>query len=226
MQLAKWIARVVGVLTITLGGAATAYGQEAEYSQAAVTFSDVKDAVPGRFFDAATTAADPADPNTLVIGLNTGLDFRTFKYADFRASSQAFSHTSAMDTISFRVRAPEGYYIASITYAQAGGGSVIRTGRAAGMTNWVVGDLAADLGVFGTSPTLSDTIDLSDQTLTDVPVSITNSLFAFSTPSLGSATVTVTSARVVVKLEPLSTPSAPEPEPEAPSVPEPPPPLN
>jgi hypothetical protein len=196
MQLAKWVVCVAGVMWIVLGGASTAQGQT-------VTFSDITDAVPGRFFNAATSAPDPNNPNRLLIGFNTGLDFRTFKFVDFRASSASFSYGSAMDTISFRVTAPDGYYIAKITYSQRGAGAVLRTGRTAGMTNWVVGDISADIGTFSTNPTLSDTIDLTGLNLTRVPVSIANSLFAFSTPLLGSATVGVTSADVVVELLPL-----------------------
>ena len=196
MQLAKWIARATGITAIVLGGAAAAHAQTA-------TFSDIRDAVPARFFDAAKTAPDATNPNMLRIGLHTGLDALTFKFTDFRASSAAFSHGAAMDTISFRVQAPEGYYISKITYAQRGTGSVIRTGRSAGMTNWVVGEIAADLGLFSTNPTLSNSLDLAGLNLTEVPVSITNSLFAFSTPALGSATVGLTGAEVVVELLPL-----------------------
>jgi len=196
LQLAKWIARVSAITAVVVSGAATANGQT-------VTFEEIQDAVPGRFFDAATTAPDADNPNALHIGLNSGLDFRTFKYTDFRASSSAFSHTAAMDTISFRVVAPEGYYIAKVTYSQRGTGVVLRTGRAAGTTNWIVGKIVADLGAFATNPTLSDTIDLSASRLTEVPVSITNSLFAFSTPLLGSATVSLSGADVIVELLPL-----------------------
>jgi hypothetical protein len=195
LQLAKWIARA-GFAMVVLSGAATAHGQT-------VTFDEIKDAVPGRFFDAATTVPDAANPNQLHIGLHTGLDFKTYKYTDFRASSTAFSHTTAMDTISFRIIAPEGYYIARVTYSQRGTGLVLRTGRAAGTTNWVVAKNVADLGAFATNPTLSDTIDLSASRLTEVPVSITNSLFAFSTPLLGSATVSLSGADVIVELLPL-----------------------
>jgi hypothetical protein len=202
MQLAKWIARAAGVTTIVLGVTVAAHGQTDTVSyDATATFSEVRDAVPGRFFDSATTVANG---NTLRIGLNSGLDFRTFKYNDFRASSTSFSHPNAMDTISFRVSAPAGYYISRITYSQRGTGSVIRTGRAAGMTNWVVGEVADDLGSFATSPTLSGSMDLTGLNITELPVSITNSLFAFSTPLLGSATVGVTGADVVVELSPLA----------------------
>lgn len=198
MQLAKWVVCVAGATAIVLSGASPAQGQT-------VTFTDINDAVPGRFYDAATSGPDALDPNRLRIGFESGLDFRTFQYTDFRASSAAFSHPSAMDTISFRVTAPAGYYIARITYSQRGTGSVVRTGRAAGMTNWVVGDHPADVGVFATIPTLSRTVDLTGQNLTQVPVSISNSLFAFSTPLLGSATVAITSADVLVEVLPLAT---------------------
>jgi hypothetical protein len=193
MQFLARPAYVAGFTAVILSLSATALAQTA-------TFSDVTDAVPGRFFDAAATLADEADPNTLVIGINEGFDFRTWKFNDFRASTLPFSHTSAMDTITFIVQAPEGYYISSITYSQRGAGSVLRTGKAAGMANWVVGEYAADLGVFGSNPTLSGTADLAELKMTRVPVSISSSLFSFSTPALGAASVALTSADVRVEL--------------------------
>lgn len=196
MHVARRFAWVAGVTFLTMTGAAAVSAQT-------VTFSEIRDAVPGRFFNAATTAVSELDPNTLNIGLESGLDFATFKFREFRASSLAFSHASAMDTISFTVEAPEGYYIAAITYTQRGSGSVVRTGRAAGTANWVVGDRAADLGTFGTNPTLSERMELTDVKLTRVPVSISNSLFGFSTPLLGAATVAVTGAQVQVEVLPL-----------------------
>ena len=197
MHVPPRLATLAGIAVLILSGASTAQAQT-------VTFSDITDAVPGRFFDAATTAADELDPNTLKIGFNSGLDFVTWKFRDFKASSLAFSHGAAMDTLSFIVEAPPGYFISSITYTQRGAGAVLRTGKAAGTANWVVGDFAADLGVFGTNPSLSGTIDLSGHQLTRVPVSISNSLFGFSTPLLGAATVAVTSADVRVEVLPLT----------------------
>jgi hypothetical protein len=196
MRLHKWAAYVAGVMTIILGAASTARGQ-------AVTFSDLNDAVPSKYFDAAASAADAADPNKLIIGFNTGLDPASWTANDFKASTAAFSRPSAMDTISFSAHAPAGFYIAKITYTQRGSGSIARTGKAAGGSNWVVGGFASNLGLFGTNPTLSSTADLTGMNLTSVPVSITTALFAFSTPQLGSATVAVTSADVVVELLPL-----------------------
>src|SRR4051794_19327278 len=51
-----------------------------------VTFTDINDAVPGRFFDSSSSFPDLADPNVLVIGFNTGLDTKDWKNRDFRAS--------------------------------------------------------------------------------------------------------------------------------------------
>jgi hypothetical protein len=195
MQLAKWVVRAAGVAAFVLSGASAAHAQTA-------TFSDIDDAVPGRFFDAQSSAPDASNPNRLRIGLNTGLDATTFKFRDFRASTADFSYTSAMDTIGFRVTAPNGYYISKVTYSQIGVGGVTGPGRAVGMTNWVVDDVVADLGGFSTDPSLSGTIDLTGLFLTAVPVSITNSLFAFSSPTLGSAEVGLTGADVLVELLP------------------------
>jgi hypothetical protein len=189
----------------------------------AVEFVDVTDAVAGRFFDATTTAADPADPNRLIIRFNTGRDPATWRANDFRASTAAFSHLSAMDTISFRVVPPAGYYVSTVTYNQQGSGSALRTGIARGGSNWVVGDFAADLGTFATNPDLSKTIDLTGVHLAYVPVSITTGLHAFTPPLVGSATVNITAADVVVTLAELPKPVedvAPAPLEEAPAPPE------
>ena len=172
--------------------------EEPQYTR----FVDINDALPARFFDAGATAPDPADPNRLVIAFHTGLDPATFKVNDFRASSAAFNHLSAMDTISFKIEAPKGQRIAKVIYTQRGTGSQIRLGRAAGATHWVVGEYAAQLGVFGTNPSLVGVADLSAQPQAVVDVSITTGLFAFAAPTSGSASIEVTSAEVQVELVP------------------------
>jgi hypothetical protein len=195
MRFGKW--GFAGVIITVLFAAPAAQAQVA-------TFSDINDAVSSRFYDAATSAPDLLDGNKLIIGFNTGRDPLNWKANDFRASTAAFSHTTAVDTISFTIEAPEGFYISKITYAQSGTGSAVRTGKAAGGATWVVGGRASNLGVFGTDPTLAETVDLTGLNQTVVPVSITNSLFAYSTPSLGSASVAITSADVRVELLPLA----------------------
>jgi hypothetical protein len=105
-----------------------------------------------------------------------------------------------MDTISFRIQAPAQYYIAKVTYTQRGTGSVVRTGKVSGGATWTVADVSNSLATFGTNPTLTRTVDLTSRKLTVVPVSITPSLYAFATPSLGSAMVMLTSADVTVQL--------------------------
>jgi hypothetical protein len=105
-----------------------------------------------------------------------------------------------MDTISVRITAPAGYYIAKVTYSQRGTGSVTGTGRASGGASWIVADISASLGLFSTNPTLTQTIDLTGRRLTVIPVSITNSLHVFSTTSLGSASLSVTGGEIRVQL--------------------------
>ena len=191
--LAKWAAGFA-LLALSIGSPALAQ---------TVTFSDINDAVAGRFYDAATTAPDPLNPNKLIIGFNSGIDPKTWINKAFTASTAAFNSKSAMDTISFRIHAPDGYYISKITYSQRGTGSISRTGSAAGGTHWVIDDAAEGIGGFGTNPTFSRAIDLTGQHKTFIPVSITNAMIVFSTPQLGSASLSVTGADVLVELLPL-----------------------
>lgn len=170
---------------------------------ASATFSDIKDGVSGRWFDAATTAIDATNRNKLSIGFNTGMDSKVWKYNAFIASTNAFYYTSVMDTIGFTVKAPEGSYIAKITYSQRGTGSISRTGKISGGASWIVGSAAVPLGIFGSNPTITNSIDLTEQYQTTLPVSITVGLHAFATPTLGSATVSLSGADVEVELLPL-----------------------
>jgi hypothetical protein len=196
MRFASRIVCAVSTIAILVGTAASAHAQSA-------TFSRIDDATASRFFDPATTRPDAVDRNKLIIGFHRGLDAATFKSREFKASTAAFSNTSALDTISFRIQAPAGYYIATVTYTQRGSGSVLRTGKASGGGTWTVADVTSSLATFTTAPTLTRVIDLSSRRLTTAPVSITTSLFAFATTSLGSANVSITSADVKVKLAKL-----------------------
>jgi len=207
MHVGNRITSVAGMALLLLNVAA-AQGQ----TTAAVEFVDITDAVAGRFFDAAATEADPTDGNKLVIRFNTGRDPATWRANDFRASTAAFSHLSAMDTINFKIVPPAGHYVAKVTYTQQGTGSIVRTGKAAGGSNWIVGDYAADLGTYGSNPDLSDTVVLKEY-WPILPVSITTGLHAFSTPLLGSAAVAITAAEVVVELAELDPLPIVEPDP-------------
>ena len=167
------------------------------------TFSAIADAVPARFFDAATSALDPANANRLIIGFDAGIDFRTFTGNDFRASALPFSNKVAMDTISLRIDAPSGFYVSKVTYTQRGNGFNGRAAVAGGSATWVVAGVPASLGVFRNDPNLSGTADLSALQPTSVQVSITLSLYA------ATGTVAVTSADVQVEVLPLEAPVAP-----------------
>jgi len=121
-----------------------------------------------------------------------GLDPTTFLPADF----VAFSNRVAMDTISFLVKAPLGYYISKIVYTQRGAASTGRTSVSAGGATWVVAGHAANLGAFRGDPSLAGTADVTALKLTSVPVSVTVSLFA------STGAVAVTSADVLVQVVP------------------------
>jgi hypothetical protein len=197
MQAAWRMTRLSLVAMFVSALASPAYAQR-------VTFTPMSDAVGKKFFNPATTAPDPLNPNRLIIRMHSGMDWTVSKGTEFRASTAAFSYTSAMDTIRFRVTAPAGYYIAKITYTQRGVASAVRTGKVSGGAHWVVGDSAFNLGTFSTTPGLSRTVDLTGRNLTSLPVSITASLFAYATPQGGAATLQLVGADVYVQLLPLA----------------------
>jgi hypothetical protein len=158
-------------------------------------FAALEDAVPGKYFDAAGSAVSPGEPNRLLVAFNSGADPATLLPNDFRATTG--SNTTAMDTISFTVQAPAGFYVSRITYSQQGAGSLLRGSVEAGSATWVVDGRPAVLGVFGSDPTLTATADLTGLNRTSVPVSITLALFA----STGS--VVVNAADVLVEFLPI-----------------------
>jgi hypothetical protein len=175
------------------------------YSQApaAVSFLGIQDAVPRKYYNPVTTRPDPTNPNRLLIGFHTGIDPATQIQTAFAASTEAFYRSIAMDTLSFRVVAPAGFYVDKLTYTQAGSRTVARGGGAAGAGNWVVNGVGADLGIFGPTPTLTQTFDLSGTHQISLTVVIANSLFAHGN-SIASGTITLDRAAVLVDLLPLS----------------------
>jgi hypothetical protein len=181
----------------TIAAAVVALFCASEAHAQVATFTSIKDAVPTKFFDSATTKPDPTNRNKLVIGFNSGFNATTLVANDFRASALAFSNRQATDTISFVVTAPAGYRITRITYTEGGTGFTSRTAISMGAATWVVAGNPFSLGVFTNDPTLSRTLDLTAARMSQFKVSITVSLFA----STGS--VAVTSANVLVGLAPM-----------------------
>ena len=172
-----------------------------------VTFTNIRDAVPFKFFNPLpdSTQPDPANPNTLIIGFESGRDSGNFTDDEFRASTQSFGNRVAADVLSFNIVAPTGYYVSSITYEQVGTGIISRIADARGTTSWVISGTPASLGVFREVPSLSRTATFTDSRLTVVPVSISTSLFVYAPPTSGDASVEVTSARVIATVAPLET---------------------
>jgi hypothetical protein len=180
-------------LTLLIIGASEAAAQR-------VTFTNLSDAVPGKFFDGRASRPDATNPNRLIVRFNTGSDPLTWQTNDFRAATGTFTPRNATDTLQFTVTAPAGYYIAFITYSQRGIGSVLRSGSTNGASMWSVGGRPLPLKFFGTNPTLTGTADLRAMRWTVVPVMITTSLSAHAPPQLGSASLAVTGADVLVTL--------------------------
>lgn len=190
MRLRTTAAYAATFSALVLAGANIAAAQD-------VTFSDLRDAVPAKFFDAAASQPSASNPNELEIGFNKGFDFRTFSTNDFSASALPFGNRTAADTISFVVTAPAGFYVSKITYTQRGTASFFRGSVQSGTTQSVVAGFPSSLGIFR-DPNLSGTADLKELALQSVPVSITVALFAAAT-----GYIAVTEAAVLVDVAPL-----------------------
>ena len=156
-----------------------------------VTFDSFSDSVPGRFYDAAGAQVSAADPNTLQLGLQ-----------NFTASTRYPFPRVAMDTASVMITAPRGYYIARVTYTQRGSGEIGRAAGAMGGSQWTVAGASYPLKTFATNPTVTETVDLTGQGLTRVPVTVTTTLTVFET--LGLATVRLTAAEITAELLPFA----------------------
>jgi hypothetical protein len=189
------VAASIAILVLATGSAASAQS---------VLFYDINDAVSGKDFDAQTTSPDPLNPNRLKIGFSAGTDPSNWTNNAFTVSTAAFYRKSAMDTISFVVQAPEGFYVSAVTYSQTGSGSAVRLGTADGGANLVVDGQGYGLGLYSTNPTLSETVDLTGQAKTVVSVSVTNAMFVNAPPNSGSARLSLTGAFVEVQLQPLA----------------------
>lgn len=178
------------------------FGQATDAQAQVAEFNRIRDAVPGKFFDADTTDPGNKNPNALVIGIDSGLDTKTFTSNNFAVSTLPFANRLASDAISFRVVAPEGFYVAKIVYKQKGTFSTLRGAVQRGTALWTVAGFPNLIAEF-VDPNLTASVNLDELKRTTVPVSISVSLFAGPTGSLE-----ITDARVVVTLAPLPSTAA------------------
>ncbi len=199
------------LLRVALTGIAIAVAVFAAPASAQnATFTDIRDAVPLQYFNAADAATEPgeAGATTLVIGLGTGAN-------SFRASAEVDNLTGtrlAADTLTFTVNAPPGHYISSITCRLSGTGAISAPGDARAAVNWVVNGQPADVGSVGgaqfppgSAPwSLSQTTELTSSKPTVVPVSLTTQLFAFAASVGASAEVALTNATIIVNFAPVA----------------------
>lgn len=199
----------IPIRTFFAGAAIFLASQAAPASAQHATFSEIRDSQPARYFDAATTAAQPAAPNTLVIGFDGAAPFRASAEVDNLIGTRL-----ATDTLTVVVTAPAGYFVSSITCHVSGRGAVNTPADARAAANCVINGTPEDLGSVGGAqfPSTgaawslsSKPSTLTDSTLTTVPVSLTAQLFAFAAPALAAAEVDLTSATIVVTLSPATT---------------------
>lgn len=127
-------------------------------------------------------APDPLDPNRLIIGTTA-----------CTASSPNGTRV-IMDTFTFKVEAPAGFYISGMTFAQEMRTSGSRGGSGFASRSWVVDDEAL---------TGSESPDLSIKRKTVLPVSITTFLAAFGIQVV-SGSASASNPVVTVELSPLS----------------------
>ena len=202
-------AAVIAFATLALASPTSA--QEAP----PVAFEQIRDAVPAKYFSTGGTHTTPESPNMLLVGIESGAGaFRACAPTSLPLSPLPCNNTRvAIDTLSFVVRPPDGYYVSSITLAQAGTGAISRLADARGSSGWVVAGVPIDLdGPFGGAAQFpaggsewsrSRVLELSDSSVRAIPVSLTTGLFAYAGAVGGEARVELTSASVVVTIAPV-----------------------
>ena len=196
-----WAARIAGVTVFDLSAVSSAQASS-------VTFTNINDALPSRCYDSSITEPDSTNPNRLVIGIDTGVALVNSEFGaqylerGCAASTAAFYSKSTMDTISFLVEAPAGFYISKISFSQFGSITNSRGGQAFLGATWVVDEDANVVPYNSTTKTWSATVNLTGQNKTLVPVSVTTFLTA-SGISPQSSSAVVSNPAVVVELLPL-----------------------
>jgi hypothetical protein len=103
-----------------------------------VSFQNITDSVPGRNYDPATSVADPANPNKLLIGIHSGYDLNSWSNLAFLASTGGFATTNTKDSLSVDIVAPPGFGISQIIYTQTIQASKTRIATYSSNISWTV----------------------------------------------------------------------------------------
>ena len=181
MRATKLITWMAVAALLSLGIVSSARAQHA-------TFSNYNDASASHCYNPATTAPDATNLNRLIIGM-------------LACTAAAPNGTTViMDSFSFRITAPAGYYVSKVTFTQNGTSGGSRGGAGYRAATWVVDDEA--FPVSSTTTGWEAIVDLSLQRKSVVPVSITTFLAAFGI-TVVSGSASASSPAVVVELLPL-----------------------
>ncbi len=168
------------------------------------TFADLHDLVPHRCYVAATSTV-VAD--SVVIGIeNGGAVPGTFQRKACIAATTAFNPGSVGDTFTVTVTAPPGMTISRVQYVQSGNRLLERSTywRASGTGELTAGGASVPFSF--TTPSLARSIDLTGQNVESTTISVSISMSAGRSANQprvtnppGSASISVTSARIIVE---------------------------
>ncbi len=168
------------------------------------TFTDLHDLVPHRCYVAATSTV-VAD--SVVIGIeNGGAVPGTFQRKACIAATTAFNPASVGDTFTVTVTAPPGMTISRVQYVQVGSRLLERSTywRASGTGELTAGGVSVPFSF--TTPSLGRSIDLTGQNVASTTISVSISMSAGRSANQprvtnppGSASISVTSARIIVE---------------------------
>jgi len=177
-----------------------------------VTYSDIDDAfnvpeVPFEMFDVGATAVDGGNANRLNLGLT-----------DFKADST--TSLFSFDTMSLLITAPVNYVITKLTYKETASFSLENQSFVAATGSIAAGGQTKNLGLNSASIASEGADSAGDWNLgatfdfavgdgvSELLVTVSNSLVAIATGATGDASVTKTSAYVEAELSFVPIPPA------------------
>jgi hypothetical protein len=185
---------------------------EVQSAEPAKIFTNITDAAPGVCYDATITteevtalldpalvdvASSPTLLAKLMIGVHSGIHPLTWSNTACIASTAAFHVRQMSDTVALRVNAPEGYYVAGVTFSQNGSTQALRLAQSFAGAQWVVDGYAAMATIDGASA------DLTGSCKTSVAVSFSIFLGAKVVGTPGSAAASVSNPILTATLLPL-----------------------
>ncbi|MNL05832.1 hypothetical protein D3C87_1264460 [compost metagenome] len=174
-----------------------------------VSFQNISDSVLGRNYDPATSIADSANPNKLLIGIHSGYDPKSWTNLAFLASTGGFATTKTHDSLSVDIVAPPGYGISQIIYRQTIQASKTRIASYSSTISWTVDGLKQAVSALTSGIKTSTAQFSAPRTVVrvqlDSALSATNRVYLSPTryATAGSAGIMILSPSLEAKLVPM-----------------------